>query len=123
MALSGEPLGLTPGYSGSVRSPRGPSIPGYPSLTVGYPTELQKGGIDIMIPVIPPGPGVKMLGCQLAATSYWLSLSRLGSCRNYHDGSCSEAAPGAVEPYLTSSSNTRERLPLGQKRSRFPTGI
>jgi hypothetical protein len=94
MALSGEPLGLTPGYSGGIESPRGPSIPGYPSLTVGYPTELQKGGIDI--PVIPPG--VKMLGCQLATTSYGLSRY----CRNYHDGSCSEAAPGAVEPYLTS---------------------
>ena len=39
----------------------GPSIPGYPSLTVGYPTELQKGGIDIMIPVLPAGTGVKML--------------------------------------------------------------
>ena len=36
---------------------RGPSIPGYPSLTVGYPTEFQKGGID-------SPPGVKMLGCQ-----------------------------------------------------------
>ncbi len=34
---------------------RGASIPGYPSLTVGYPTEFQKGGIDIP-------PGVKMLG-------------------------------------------------------------
>jgi hypothetical protein len=40
---------------------RGASIPGYPSLTVGYPTELQKGGIDIP-------PGVKMLGYQLAQT-------------------------------------------------------
>jgi hypothetical protein len=50
---------------------RGASIPGYPSLTVGYPTEFQKGGIDIP-------PGVKMLGCQLAQAGYWPS-----NCRNY----------------------------------------
>ncbi len=53
---------------------RGPSIPGYPSLTVGYPTEFQKGGIDIP-------PGVKMLGCQLSRSV--LIQVGLGSCRNY----------------------------------------
>jgi hypothetical protein len=45
----------TPGLVGPFRcvvvlfTTRGPSIPGYPSLTVGFhdPTELQKGGIDI----------------------------------------------------------------------------
>ena len=38
---------------------RGGSIPGYPSVTVGYPTHFQKGGIDIP-------PHVKMLGWQFA---------------------------------------------------------
>jgi hypothetical protein len=60
---------------------RGASIPGYPSLTVGYPTEFQKGGIDIP-------PGVKMLGCQLAHWQAglivsWPSNCRGGQCRNY----------------------------------------
>ncbi len=49
---------------------RGASIPGYPRLTVGYPTdsEFQKGGTRIDIP-----PGVKMLpvGC-MPARSGWL---------------------------------------------------
>ncbi len=40
-------------------------------ITVGYPTEFQKGGIDIP-------PGVKMLGCQLAQAVYWPS-----NCRTY----------------------------------------
>ncbi len=38
---------------------RGTSIPGYPSVTVGYPTHFQKGGIDIP-------PALKMLGWQFA---------------------------------------------------------
>ena len=41
---------------------RGTSIPGYPSLTVGYPTEFQKGGIDIP-------PSLKTVGCEVA--TYW----------------------------------------------------
>ncbi len=38
---------------------RGSSIPGYPSVTVGYPTHFQKGGIDIP-------PRMKMLRWQFA---------------------------------------------------------
>ena len=79
--LRGQALsGLPPSREWPSSSPttvcRGTSIPGYPSLTVGYPTEFQKGGIDI-----PPGVKMQlyMLGCQLAG--YWPS-----SCRNYHDG-------------------------------------
>jgi hypothetical protein len=54
-------------------SGRGPSIPGYPSLTVGYPTEFQNGGIDI-----PLAPGVKMMGA-----SSLLQVTGLGSCRKW----------------------------------------
>ncbi len=56
--------------------PRGASIPGYPSfkLTVGYPTEFQKGGIDI--------PWTRRKNAGMPARSGWL-VSWPSNCRNY----------------------------------------
>ena len=53
---------------------RGPSIPGYPSLTVGYPTEFEKGGIESRVghPTVTRRKNAGMPAVSL--------LTGLGSC-------------------------------------------